>query len=109
MGIRDDSKVLRTVERWNQPDYLKELLGDRIKYRAEYSVNNHFMYWRRKKERRKDIRLGNKKGRKYLNMEGWEEPTQHIRMKYKEWLFHANVTDISKLQPDKEHWYFRLI
>lgn len=30
-------------------------------------------------------------------------------MKYEDWLSHANVTDKSKLGPDLEHWYFRLI
>mmetsp|Transcript_12594 Transcript_12594/g.22824 ORF Transcript_12594/g.22824 Transcript_12594/m.22824 type:complete len:231 (-) Transcript_12594:4-696(-) len=31
-----------------------------------------------------------------------------LRMAYKEWLQHANVTD-DQLGPDKPHWYYRLI
>ena len=30
---------------------------------------------------------------------GWKPPTENIRMEYKEWLTHANVTD-DKLGPD---------
>merc|ERR1712032_450825 len=93
----------------NQPDYLKELLGDQIKYRSEYSVNNHFMYWNYLKKKQNNVRRGRKNGRYHHVPEGWEEPTRHIHMKYKEWLSHANTTDSSKLTPDEEHWYFRLI
>lgn len=99
--IRDDPQVLRTVERWNQPEYLEKILGDEP-HRAEYSENNHFMYWQNPGK-------GKNKKNKGGKPPGWRAPTENIRMTYKDWLSKANVTDDSKLGPDMPHWYFRLI
>eukprot|EP00814_Leptocylindrus_danicus_P003709 CAMPEP_0116020036 /NCGR_PEP_ID=MMETSP0321-20121206/9571_1 /TAXON_ID=163516 /ORGANISM="Leptocylindrus danicus var. danicus, Strain B650" /LENGTH=490 /DNA_ID=CAMNT_0003490677 /DNA_START=2936 /DNA_END=4405 /DNA_ORIENTATION=- len=105
--VRDDPEVLKTVERWGQPDYLKELLRN-DEHITEYSVNNHFMYWQ--KPLRKD--------KKKLRGEGWSPPTKKIRMGYLDWLKHANATvggdftkdgDVDVFGPDHSHWYFRLI
>ncbi len=95
--VRDDPKVMRTVERWSQDNfgYIEKMVGKQTKYRTEYSPNNHFMYWN--------------KPRKMKKPKNWEPPTEMMRMPYPEWLTHANVTDDSKLGPDMEHWYFRLI
>jgi hypothetical protein len=41
--------------------------------------------------------------------DNWKEPTKLLRISYKEWLDHANVTDDSLLGPDNPHWYYRLI
>jgi len=98
--VRDDPSVLRTVERWAQPDYLHELLGEKTKYRTEFSHDNHFMYWNQPK----------KKARKEgLVPEDWSPPTEMTRMPYKEWLKHANITNIENVEADEDHWYFRLI
>jgi len=90
--VRDDPRVMRTTERWNQPDYMDELLRS-SKHRTEYSPNNHFMYWANSKSA----------------PGGWKPPTKMLQMKYQEWLSHANFTDESKLGPDMEHWYYRLV
>lgn len=97
--MRDDPRVLRTVERWAQDGYIQRMLGERTRYRTEYSPNNHFMYWM--KPRKQNIR-------DHLVPEDWKPPTEMLRMPYSEWLQHANVTD-DMLGPDMEHWYFRLI
>jgi hypothetical protein len=97
--VRDDPRVLRTVERWAQEGYLQRLLGEKTRYRTEYSPNNHFMYWM--KPRKKNIK-------DHTVPEDWKPPTEMMRMSFTEWLEHANVTD-DKLGPDMEHWYFRLI
>jgi Uncharacterized conserved protein len=97
--MRDDPRVLRTVERWAQDGYLLRLLGEGTRYRTEYSPNNHFMYWM--KPRKKNIK-------DHTVPEDWKPPTEMMRMPFSEWLQHANVTD-DKLGPDMEHWYFRLI
>jgi len=97
--IRDDPKVLRTVERWSQEGYMQKMLGENTRYRTEYSSDNHFMYWT--KPKRKAIE-------EHIMEKNWKPPTDMIRMPYPEWLEHANVTD-DKLGPDHEHWYFRLI
>ena len=98
--VQNDPKVMRTAERWNQPNYLMDLLGDTTHYRTEFSPNNHFMYWNKP----------GKKQRQNGNVpENWKPPTKMGRMKFPKWLEHANVTDEELLQPDHEHWYFRLI
>jgi len=91
--MSEGPEVLQTVERWSQPEYLPSLLGDEH-YRAEYSENNHFMYW---------MLHGKKKPNE------WYAPTDIIHMTYEEWLSKANVTDDSLLGPNTPHWYFRLI
>ena len=96
--IRDDPSVLRTAERWAQEGYMEKMLGKKTRYRTEYSPNNHFMYWMKPKKRNRN-----------KVPEDWHPPTEMKRMPYKEWLGHANITDESKLGPDMEHWYFRLI
>lgn len=96
--VRDDPQVLRTTERWNQPGYLDELLGD-VRHRTEYSPSNRFMYWNKPDPRRGGAGVGKE----------WTPPTKMLRMPYQEWLSHANVTDESKLGPRMEHWYYRLI
>mmetsp|Transcript_17015 Transcript_17015/g.24717 ORF Transcript_17015/g.24717 Transcript_17015/m.24717 type:complete len:499 (+) Transcript_17015:1-1497(+) len=96
--IRDDPSVLRTVERWAQPEYMEKLLGEKTRYRTEYSEDNHFMYWTKPKKKNRD-----------MVPENWSPPTDMMRMPFKKWLDHANVTDESLLGPDREHWYFRLI
>jgi len=68
-------------------------------YRCEYSPNNHFMYY---------IPVSKKRRKMGKVPEGWEAPTKAMRMPYREWLQHANVTD-DQLGPDKPHWYYRLI
>ena len=97
--VQNDPKVMRTVERWNQPDYLQKLLGN-IHHRTEFSHNNHFMYWQ--KPSRRNIEKG-------IVPEDWKPPTKMIRMPFDEWLRHANVTDERLLDPDHDHWYYRLI
>ena len=97
--VRDDPKVLRTVERWSQQGYMQKLLGTSTRYRTEYSPNNHFMYWN--KPKRTAVQ-------NHIIEKDWKPPTEMLRMPFSEWLEHANVTD-DKLGPNNEHWYFRLI
>jgi len=91
--IRNDPKVLRTSERWNQPEYMEKLLGA-VKHRTEFSHTNHFMYF---------VKPPKSAGK----LKGWKEPTQRSRTSFHEWFEHAK--DESKLSPDKDHWYYRLI
>jgi len=95
--VRDDPRVLRTTERWNQQGYLEQMIGVND-HRAEFSHSNHFMYWAaggRKQQRRRP--------------KDWKPPTEMIEMSYPDWLSHANITDESQLTPNVDHWYFRLI
>lgn len=87
--IRNDPQVLKTVERWTHPTYLKHLLGNEM-HRTEYSKNNHFMYWTTPK---------NKRG---LTPVGWKPPTEATQMTYDEWLTKANTTD-EKSGPENDH------
>jgi len=133
--LRDDPKVMRTVERWNTPGYVEELLGEDTKYRVEKSTDSHFLYFR--KPTSKSRKNGNndtstatttaptktnerkgdkKKQRKKRNIEepkGWEEPTKLVWMTYSEWLSHANITyddNQNNNNYERDYWYyFRLI
>jgi hypothetical protein len=91
--VKGDPEVAKTVERWNTPHYVDALLGH-VEHDTEYSVTNHFLFWRRKKDAE-------------ANPRDWKQPTQRMHMTYKEWLAQANVTD-TKLGPDMPHWYFRI-
>lgn len=110
--VQNDPQVHRTVERWAQPEYLQRLMPENGVHRAEYSENNHFMYWMagpQGKNRKKNA--PQKKGpHGKIIPPGWKPPTENIRMSYQDWLSKANVTDADKLPgPDDPHWYFRLI
>ena len=110
--IKGDPSVHQTVERWNDPGYMEKLMGD-IPHRTEYSPNNHFMYWvPPAKGTNKQNNAANKlrKGKVHMveKPDNWKQPTELMRMKYADWLGHANVTDY-KLGPDQPHWYYRLI
>lgn len=99
--IQNDPAVLRAVERWNEPGYLEEVIGDKARH-TEYSVNNHFMYWTMPR---------NKKGRggKSHFPAEWSKPTEYIRMTYSEWLQKAISATETNLDKNSPHWYFRLI
>ena len=118
--VQNDPEVARSVERWNYPGYMDDLMKG-VKHRTEFSKNNHFMY---------HLPPKNKRGRKNRGImfdkvpDNYVPPTEMLRMPYAEWLEHANVTaltgDRSRNKddqvdqdditgPDKDHWYFRLI
>jgi hypothetical protein len=126
--VQNDPEVTRTVERWNYPGYIADLLKG-VRHRTEYSANNHFMYALPKSDLK---RAAKKKGKKWNQIpKDWTPPTEQLRMTYIEWLEHANITveqqhkkiEHEELQkgddesddgeyvaaPNQEHWYFRLI
>lgn len=89
--LRNDPEVLRVAERWSQPGYLSDILGNQ-KYLTEYSETNHLMYFK-----------GN--GRKLDK--NWEPPITKIVMTYDEWIEKA-TQPLEDMGPDKPHWYFRV-
>lgn len=132
--IRNDPAVQAAVDRWNVPDYMNRMLGPSVKHRAEYSKNNHFLYWNVPPKKRRQQQVPSPERAAQANREhlfphnnqrkdkparpwqqrievptDWTEPTEMLRITYSEWLSHANVTDESQLGPDQPHWYFRLI
>jgi hypothetical protein len=106
--VINDPAVAKTVERWNSPGYLDRLLmGNRRRYRTDYSENNHFMYFSSlgppKNGKRPRLRFNSK-----VPVD-WQAPTETQWMTYRDWLQHANVTADDPLSgPDHGHWYFRL-
>jgi hypothetical protein len=60
--VRDDPSAARSAERWMYPGYLDKLLmgQEDIQRRAEYSPNNHFMYWVDKRSRSERQRAAHK-------------------------------------------------
>jgi hypothetical protein len=116
--VTNDPAVKQAVQRWNAPNYMSRMLGT-VLHRAEYSENNHFLYWNmppseRKRKEMEEKRIKKNKPLRPWNGRAetpvdWKEPTKMIKLKYEDWLAHANVTDESMLGPDQPHWYFRLI
>ena len=107
--VVNDPRVAETVARWSLPHYVEDLMGN-VPHRTEYSKNNHFMYYvPPPKKKIRPFNNADKKRRRGLKVpEGWTEPTKMMRMPYKQWLHHANVTD-EFLTQDHPHWYYRLI
>jgi hypothetical protein len=123
--VVNDPAVARTVERWNIPGYLSQLLGgENVQHRAEHNTNNHFMYHMPKRERRANKHrhhgqepqwmekaeqeehvLEDAKGR-VAHLQREDVVPENIRMTYDEWFAKANKTHVG---PEEEHWYFRLI
>eukprot|EP00815_Leptocylindrus_aporus_P004427 CAMPEP_0116069312 /NCGR_PEP_ID=MMETSP0322-20121206/12225_1 /TAXON_ID=163516 /ORGANISM="Leptocylindrus danicus var. apora, Strain B651" /LENGTH=457 /DNA_ID=CAMNT_0003556677 /DNA_START=95 /DNA_END=1468 /DNA_ORIENTATION=+ len=91
--IRGDPDVTETARRWSHPEYLHELLGDQPQ-KSEFSLNNHFMYWK-----------APQKGR--TPPKGWKKPTENRKISYNEWFKKANV-DESQLTTNSPHWYYRI-
>jgi hypothetical protein len=99
--VDGDPQVARTVERWNHPGFLQDLLREEA-HRTEHSKTNKFMYYM----------PGKPKGRRHNSWSvetpsNYEPPTDALRMTFTEWLEHANKTD--GVGPKDEHWYYRLI
>ncbi|KAL3912750.1 MAG: hypothetical protein SGILL_006763, partial [Bacillariaceae sp.] len=120
--VVNDPQIQETVKRWNAPTYMERMLGS-VKHRAEYSESNHFLYWnkppgqRNRRQKRNEIGHVRQKQDNPLVQPGtdeklkdWKEPTTMMRMTYKDWLFHANLTGTGEVVgPDDPHYYFRLI
>lgn len=85
-------EVDEVVKKWNDPNYMHKLLGNR-NYRTEASESNHFMYWRG----------GNLRGKKA----NWQPPTKITSMKYKDWI-HLAETGQNKSLEERDHRYFRV-
>eukprot|EP00977_Amphora_coffeiformis_P008576 scaffold1943_cov160-Amphora_coffeaeformis.AAC.3 len=118
--VVNDPAVARTVERWNIPGYMSQMLGKDTMHRAEYNTNSHFLYHQPKREgvrRRRKNRNGLPPVREQegplQDLQGRVAELQRsdvipeaIRMTYDDWLEKANKTHVG---PEEEHWYFRLI
>jgi len=121
--VSNDPAVQDTAKRWMAPGYMEELLGD-VKHRTEYSESNHFMYWNAGAQMRKRQHISKEEAKKGTAFEGdghpdgrgvdkdlahWQQPTKMMRMKYTEWLTHANLTEGESVGPHDPHYYYRLI
>jgi hypothetical protein len=103
--LRYHPSLLPTVYRWNHPSYMNDLLKEEHlpKQRTESSPNNHFMFWRLDK-RKKKPQPGSAEA-----PSGWQAPTENIELAYSEWLSHANVTTLKgAVSNDDTHYYFRM-
>jgi Cupin-like domain len=105
--VHNDPQVAATIERWNTPGYMQDLLGSSL-HRTEYSENNHFMFHTPMNARKKRRMLLRQK-KEGIIPQDYKEPTKILKMTYDQWLKHANVTSPSQIDPDRPHWYFRLI
>lgn len=102
--VINDPRVAATTERWNQPGYLENLLGN-VPHRTVITESNKVLYAVPPKKPRR-IRRG-----EHAIPEpppGWHNPTKMTRMPYNEWLEKANVSE-AWTAPNARHYYFRLI
>lgn len=107
--VVNDPRVAATVERWNQPNYLQNLLAD-VPHRTVITEGNKVLYAvppePDKQKQRRRMRAGKKLR---TAPPGWTNPTQNTRMTFQDWLQYANVTDENLLGPNAKHYYYRLI
>jgi len=106
--VANDPQVQQAVKRWNYPGYMEKMLGQ-VKHRAEYSENNHFLYWnnpnpKHKKNKKRAVVNNNPNKPRDNTPNDWKAPTKNLRITYEEWLEHANITDDTQLGPDMPHW-----
>ena len=106
--VVNDPQVQQAGKRWNYPGYMEQMLGQ-VKHRAEYSENNHFLYWNnpnpKNKKKKKKTPVNNNPNKPIdQTPKDWKAPTKNLRITYKEWLEHANITDDTQLGPDMPHW-----
>lgn len=104
--VVNDPRVAATTERWNQPGYLENLLGD-VPHRTVISESNKILY---AAPFPKDTQRRLRRGERFRQPPpGWHNPTENTRMPYKEWLKKANVSDQALTAPEARHYYYRLI
>ena len=108
--VSNDPQVQETAKRWNAPGFLDRMLGD-VMHRAEFSESNHFMYWNAGRQMRTQSKNQHPDGRSVdgKKMSSWQQPTTMMRMKYQDWLSHANLTEGETVGTHDPHYYFRLI
>eukprot|EP00531_Pseudo-nitzschia_arenysensis_P001291 CAMPEP_0116128276 /NCGR_PEP_ID=MMETSP0329-20121206/7275_1 /TAXON_ID=697910 /ORGANISM="Pseudo-nitzschia arenysensis, Strain B593" /LENGTH=555 /DNA_ID=CAMNT_0003622407 /DNA_START=129 /DNA_END=1796 /DNA_ORIENTATION=+ len=121
--VSNDPAVQDTAKRWMAPGYIERLMAD-VKHRTEYSETNHFMYWNAGAQVRREQGISKAKAH-YQNayagdghpdgrgvdkdLAHWQQPTKMMRMPYREWLSHANLTEGESVGPHDPHYYYRLI
>mmetsp|Transcript_5004 Transcript_5004/g.5318 ORF Transcript_5004/g.5318 Transcript_5004/m.5318 type:complete len:558 (+) Transcript_5004:58-1731(+) len=108
--VVNDPQVQETAKRWNAPGFMERMLGDGTMHRSEFSESNHFMYWNAGRQMRQQSKNQHPDGRGVAKkMSNWQQPTTMMRMTYRDWLSHANLTEGETVGPSDPHYYFRLI
>jgi hypothetical protein len=104
--VSNDPSVLRTVERWNVPNYLETLIGPEP-HSCERSSSNHFLFFRSNRHLRanKDQHLA----------DGDENPSSSLRnqvetlmMPFSAWVRLVQESGGGYIRYDQPHTYFRL-
>ena len=93
--VQNHPELLKTAYRWQQPNYLEELVGDR-EYRNEHSTSNHMMFWRTHHLAKRFI------------PSGWQSPTKDVGLTFQDWRRKAQELERKPDHTLEEHWYFRL-
>lgn len=105
--LRGDPSVARTVERWHKfPNYLERLMGD-TPHRTEVANQSRYMYWAHPElSKRRAARSQRSLGINYDPPQGWEPPTEMMKLSYRDWLQVANGTSQRK---EHEFYYFQTV
>mmetsp|Transcript_63876 Transcript_63876/g.144099 ORF Transcript_63876/g.144099 Transcript_63876/m.144099 type:complete len:414 (+) Transcript_63876:361-1602(+) len=90
--VRNVPKMASTVKNWASLKYLTSRLGQTRSYMAEYSENNHFMYFTNKPNAPK----------------GWKPPVETRRLTFPAWVeFAKEHENVQAKSLDTPHYYFR--
>jgi hypothetical protein len=74
------------------------------KYPVEYSSNNHFLYWDKKKAQKILSEEMTSNTTLQLRRKKWEPPTNEVHMTYDEWISQTHQTTVQG-----QYYYLRLI
>lgn len=108
--VQNDPRVLRTARRWNDLEYMNEMMGLEEKWGVHYSESNHFMFWRNDTHSRAANSVFSEVVKRKFQ-DGWNSPTQKLKMTFQEWTEKAlslpEASTISSGIP-MPHWYLML-
>jgi Cupin-like domain len=102
--VENDPAVLRTVERWNVPNYVDAVMGTSTRHGCEMSRSNHFLFYRLQSTTGHDVK------------DATSIPANRIMdvpngMTYREWRDHADVMERMRggnAAKDLPHYSLRL-
>lgn len=96
--LRNQPEFLQATERWMQPGYLEQLIGDEPQRNEHSFQSNHLPFWRTKGLRKVPS--------------DWKAPTENVQMSYGEWSQRADAMDQAisdgRDHTQLDHYYFRI-
>lgn len=114
--LQNYNEIIATSYRWNQPNYMDQLLQNIAAQKNEHSYSNHFMYYRERKNKKRQQRFSEQRV-PLSSLEKGENavvspPTDNVNMTFAQWkekaIQYEEYDHNHKNESNKELWYFRL-